>query len=81
MPVECFTSYRHLQLVEGVLHHIIRIQLVDFVHDGIHVAGHGVREEQELCPCQCLEAGQAEFVRLEELQACGWDAWVGIAVS
>lgn len=81
MPVECLTPHRHLQLVEGVLHHVVCIQLVDLVHDGVHVAGHGVGEEQELCASQCLEAGQAEPVRLEGLQACGWDTRVGIAVA
>lgn len=81
MPVKCFTSYRHLQLVEGVLHHVVRIQLVDLVHDCLHVAGHGIREEQELGACQCLETGQAEPVRLEVLQPCSWDARVGIAVA
>lgn len=81
MPVECFTSHRHLQLVERVLHHIVRIQLVDLVHDGVHIAGHGVGEEQEFCARQCLEAGQAEPVRLEELQTCGWDARVGVGVA
>lgn len=81
VSVECFTAHRHLQLVERVLHHVVRIQLVNLVHDRLHIAAHGIGEEQEFSAGQCLEARQAEPVRLEELQARCWNARVGIAVA
>ena len=68
MPVECFTPHRHLQLVEGILHHVVCIQLVDLVDDRVHVAGHWVCEEQELGAGQCLEARQSELLRFEIFQ-------------
>lgn len=69
MSVKGFTSHRHFQLVEGVFHHIVRVQLVDLVDDGFHIAGHGVRKEQEFSAGQRLKTRQSEFVRLEIFQA------------
>lgn len=81
VSVKRLTAHRHFQLVERVLHHVVRIQLVNLVHDRLHIAAHRVGEEQELRARQRLEARQPEPVRLEELQACGWNARVGIAVA
>lgn len=80
MSVECFTAHWHLELIEGVLHHVVCIQLVDLVHDCVHAARRRVREKQELGPRQRLEACQAEPVCLEEFQARHRDAGVGVAI-
>lgn len=65
MSIKRFTSHRHFQLVERVFHHVVRIQVVNLVDDGFHIAGHGVREKQEFSAGQRLEARQSELVRLE----------------
>lgn len=69
MPVKRLTPHRHLQLVERVLHHVVGVELVDLIHNRVHITGHRVREEQELSSRQGLEAGQSELFRLEMLQA------------
>jgi hypothetical protein len=81
MPIECLTSHRHLNLIEWILHHEIRIELVDLLDDPVHTASQGIREQQELCPCQGLETGQSELVGLEVIQAGDWytGVWVGVA--
>lgn len=80
MPIESFASHWHLNLVEGVLHHEIRVQLIDLLHDCIHVSSRGIREQQELRPCQSLETCQSKFVGLEVIQTSGWHPWVWIGV-
>lgn len=69
MPIKSLTPHRHLQLIKRILHHIIRIQLVDPIHDSLHITGHGIRKEQELRPRQRLETCQSEPVRLEVFQS------------
>jgi len=68
MSVECFAPHRHFQLVEGILHHVVRIQFVDLIDDDLHVARHGVGKEQKFGAGQRLEACQSELVRLEVFQ-------------
>lgn len=78
MPIKRLTAHGHLQLVERVLHHVVSVQLVNLVHDGVHIASHWVREEQELGSRQGLEASQTELLSLEMFQARCRDAGVGI---
>lgn len=80
MPVECLASHWHFDLVERILHYEVRIELVDLLHDRIHVAGQGIREQEELCARQCLETGQSKLVGLEVVQTSHWYAWVRIGV-
>lgn len=80
MPIECLTSHWHLNLIEWILHHIVRIELVDFLDDCVHATSQGVCEQQEFCPRQGLETGQSELVGLEVIQAGDWytGVWVGV---
>lgn len=66
MPIESFAPHRHLKLVEGVLHHVIRIKLIDLVHNNVHTASQRIGKEEEFRPGQGLEARQAKLFRLEE---------------
>lgn len=81
MSVESFTSHRHLELVERVLHHVVGIQLIDLVHDDVHATRRRIREEEKFSPRQRLEARQTEAVGLKKFQARHWDTGVGIAIS
>ena len=80
MPIEGFASHRHFNLVERILHHKVRIELIDLLHDCVHVSSQGIRKQQEFRPRQSLEAGQTELVRLEVVQTTDWHAWVWIGV-
>lgn len=77
MTIERLTPHRHLQLVERVLHDVVRVQLVYLAHDDVDVGHQRVREQQELGPRHRLEAGHAELVRLEDLDARLGQARVG----
>lgn len=48
MPIEGLTSHWHLDLIEGVLHHVVGIELVDLLHDRVDVASHGICEQEKL---------------------------------
>ena len=77
MPIKCFTPNWHFQLIEGVLRHIVRIQLVHLPCDDIDVWLVWLGEQEKLCARKCLEASQAEMGRLEDFNACslvGWNA-------
>ena len=69
MPIKRLAPHRHLQLIERVLHHIVRVQLINAPHDDLHVRLLRLREEQELGARHRLEAGQAEERRLQHLDA------------
>ena len=69
MPVKRLTPHRHLQLIERIFHHIIRIQLIDPPHNHIHIRLLRLGEQQELRPGHRLEARQAEERRLEHFDA------------
>ena len=75
MPLESLTAHRHLQLIEGILHHVIRIQLVHLPHHNVHIRLLGLREEQELGPAGRLEAREPEQGRFEHLEAGRGGAW------
>lgn len=81
MSIKRFTPDRHFQLIERILHDIVRIQLVDLVHDRVDIAAHRVGEEQELGPGQRLETSQSESICLKEFQSCSWNAGIGVAVA
>jgi hypothetical protein len=65
MPIECLASHWHFGLIEWVLHHKVRIKFVNLLYDCVHVSGHRIREQQEFCPRQRLEARQSKLVGLE----------------
>ena len=75
MPIEALAPDGHLGLIEGVLHHVIGVQLVDPPHDDLDVGLLGLGEEEELGPRECLETGQAEEGRLEDFETCEGGAW------
>ncbi|KAJ5462180.1 hypothetical protein N7530_010385 [Penicillium desertorum] len=81
MPIECLASHRHLNLVEWILHHIVRIELVDLLYDCVHAASQGIRKQQELRPGESLKASHSKLVGLEVIQAGDWytGVWVGVA--
>ncbi|MCJ1240400.1 hypothetical protein MMC14_008402 [Varicellaria rhodocarpa] len=68
MPIEALAPDRHLDLIEGVLHHVIGVQLVDPPHDDLDVRLLRLGEQEELGPRERLEAGQAEEGRLEDFE-------------
>jgi hypothetical protein len=69
MPIEGLASHRHLDLIERVLHDEVRIKLVDLLHHRVHIARHGIREQEELRARQGLKTRQAKLVCLEVIQA------------
>lgn len=68
MPIKRLTPNRHLQLIERILHHKIRIQLINLLHNHIYIHHERIRKQQELGPRLRLETREPELVRLEELQ-------------
>ena len=81
MPIERLTSNRHLQLVKRVLHHIIRIQLVNLIHDHIDIPRERIGKQQEFRPRQRLEARKPELVRFEVLEPGRRGAWDRVGVG
>lgn len=80
MPIKCLASHWHFNLIEWILHHIVRIELVNFLDDRVHATSQGIREQQEFCPRQGLKTGQSKLVGLEIIQAGDWHTgvWVGV---
>lgn len=78
MPIERLASHWHLNLIKWILHHIVRIELVDLLYDCVHAASQRIREQQEFCSRQGLETGQSKLVGLEVIQAGDWytGVWV-----
>jgi hypothetical protein len=69
--VELLTSNRHLDGIEWVLHHEIRIQLVNLLQRRLGIRLSWLRKEQELDARKCLETLHAELRRLEDFDARG----------
>lgn len=67
MPIEGFTSHRHFQLIEGIFHHVVGVELVHFAHDDVNVGHQRIREQEKLGAGEGLEAGEAETVGFEDL--------------
>ena len=70
MPIKRLTPDRHLQLIERILCHIIRIQLIHFPNNDIHIWLMWFSEQQEFCTREGLEAREAEVGRFEDFNAC-----------
>lgn len=70
-PVKDLAPNRHLERVEGVLHDVVGVQVVNPPHGHVDVCLRRVREEQELGPGHGAEALQAEVLRLHDLEARG----------
>lgn len=81
MPIESLTSHRHLKLIERILHNIIRIQLINLIHNRFHTPRNRIREKQELGPRQGLETSQSKLVRLELFETRDRDTGDWVAVS
>ena len=81
MPIKCLASYRHLNLIEWILHHIVRVELVDLLYDCVHTAGQRIRKQQELRPCEGLKTCHSKLVGLEVIQAGDWYAGVWVRVT
>ena len=69
MPLKSLTPHRHLRLIKRILHHVVRIQLVDPPHDNLHIGLARFREQQELRARERLEARQAEEGSFEDFDA------------
>ncbi|KAL1984406.1 hypothetical protein VTN96DRAFT_9185 [Rasamsonia emersonii] len=67
MAIERFTSHRHFQLVEGILHDVVGVELVHFAHHGVDIGHQRIRKQQEFGPREGLEAGETETVGFEDL--------------
>lgn len=70
-PIKHLTPDGHLQLVERVLHNIVRVQLVDPPRGDIHVRLRRISENEELGTRHGVEALKAKVLRLHDLQARG----------
>lgn len=73
-PIKALTPDGHLRLIERILHHIIRIQLVNLPNDTVYVGLQWLREQEELGPRERGEALHTEVFGFEDFDA-GW--WVG----
>ena len=69
MSVKSFTPNWHLQLIERILGHIIRIQFVHLPHDNIDIRLMWFREQEKLGARKCLEAGKAKVGGFEDFDA------------
>lgn len=69
--IEFLTPNRHLDGIEGVLHNIVRIQLVYLPHRGINVGLCRFCEEEEFDAGLCLETLDTEVARFEDFNARG----------
>ncbi len=74
MPIPSLTPDRHLDLIERILHHIVRIQLIHLPNNHIHIRLMRFRKQEKLRAGQGLEACQAEGLRFEDLDA-GFGGW------
>lgn len=75
-PVKHLTADGHLQLVERVLHDVVRVQLVDPPRGHIHVRLGVVGVQEELGARHGVEALQAEVLCLHDLEP-GRRLWPG----
>lgn len=69
MSVKRLTSNWHLHLIERVLGHIIRVQLVHLPNDQIYVRLLRFREQQEFSTANGLKTRQAKKRGLEHFEA------------
>ena len=69
--VELVAPNGHLDSVERVLHDVVGVQLVDFLHHDVDIGLLRLSEEKKLGARLCLEALNAEMAGLEDLDAGG----------
>ncbi len=81
MPIKGLAFDRHIKLVKGILHNVVRVQLVHPADDHIHIGLVRFGEEQELRAREGLEALQPEILALQQLDAGRWHAWSGHGVQ
>lgn len=81
MPIKRLTPNRHIQLIKRILHNKVRIQLIHLPQHDIDIGRQRIGKQQELGPRQRLEAGEAEPVGFEDLEAGGRDAGDGESVG
>lgn len=71
LAIKRVAPHRVIDVVERVLHHVVRIQLVDLLEDRVHIRLRRLRKDQELRTGQRLEALQSEVLGLEDFNARG----------
>jgi hypothetical protein len=76
-PIPALDPHRHLELVKGVLHHVVRVAFVHALHDGIDVWHERVGDEQEFAAGVGLEAAHAEEGGFERFNAGDGEVGVG----
>ncbi len=69
LAIKHLTPDRVIDLVKRVLHHVVRVQLIDLLQDRIHILLRRLREYQKLGPRQRLKALQPEVLRLQHFDA------------
>ena len=52
VEIKKLTPYRHLNLIEGILQHIICVQFIDDFQESFHLLCPRLTDHKELCPCQ-----------------------------
>lgn len=69
MPIKSLATHGHFQTIEGIFHDIVRIQLVDTLHDLIDIGLLGLGKQEEFDARHGLEAREPEQRALEDLEA------------
>jgi hypothetical protein len=76
-PIPALDPHRHLELVERVLHDVIRVALIHALHDGVDVRHERVGYEQEFASRVGLETAEPEEGGFERFNASYGDVGVG----
>lgn len=74
MSIKRLTLDRHIHLIEGILQHIVRVELIHLPYDDIHIRLMGFREEEELGASQRLKALKTKMLALQKLESRRRDA-------
>lgn len=69
MAIKGLTLDRHIDLIKGILHDIVGVQLIHPSDHDIDIRLQGFGEEEELGPRQGLKALQSEALALEHFEA------------
>lgn len=69
LAIKKVATHRHLKRVEGVLHDVVGVEVVNAPQRHVNVCLRGIGEEEELCAGEGGEALHAKVFRLEHLEA------------
>lgn len=64
-PLKFLAPYRHLQRIEGILHHVVGVEFVASSQDDIRIALRRLREKEKLRSCRSLVAAHEKARRLK----------------